>query len=55
MPETRDTYLIAMTGWGSDEIRARTEAGGFHRHLIKPLSIDTLSSALGAVERHAIP
>ena len=49
MPETRDTYLIAMTGWGTDEIRARVEACGFDRHLVKPLSADALTSALGAV------
>ena len=49
MPETRDTYLIAMTGWGTDEIRARVEAGGFDRHLVKPLSANVLTDALGAV------
>jgi len=49
MPGTRDTYLIAMTGWGTDDIRARVEAGGFDRHLVKPLSAEVLTSALGAV------
>jgi two-component system CheB/CheR fusion protein len=49
MPETRDTYLIAMTGWSTDEIRAQIQAGGFHRHFVKPLSADTLTSALGEV------
>jgi two-component system CheB/CheR fusion protein len=49
MPETKDTYLIAMTGWGTDDIRARAEASGFDRHLVKPLSADVLTSALGAV------
>ena len=49
MPETRDTYLIAMTGWGTDDVRARVEAGGFDRHLIKPLTADVLTNALDAV------
>jgi two-component system CheB/CheR fusion protein len=49
MPETRDTYLIAMTGWGSDDVRARVEAGGFDRHLVKPLTADVLTNALDAV------
>jgi two-component system CheB/CheR fusion protein len=53
MPETRDTYLIAMTGWGTDDIRARVEAGGFDRHLVKPLSAVVLSKALDAVPRSA--
>jgi CheY-like chemotaxis protein len=51
MPETRDAYLIAMTGWGTDEIRARVEAGGFDRHLLKPLSATVLTDVLGAVRR----
>ena len=49
MPETRDTYLIAMTGWGTDDVRARVEAGGFDRHLVKPLTADVLTNALDAV------
>jgi CheY-like chemotaxis protein len=53
MPETRDTYLIAMTGWGTDDVRARIQAAAFDRHLIKPLSAAMLTSALGAVPRLA--
>jgi two-component system CheB/CheR fusion protein len=49
MPETRDTYLIAMTGWGTDDVRARVEAGGFDRHLVKPLTADVLTHVLDAV------
>jgi two-component system, chemotaxis family, CheB/CheR fusion protein len=51
MPETRDTYLIAMTGWGTDEVRARVEAGAFDRHLVKPLSATVLSDVLSSVHR----
>lgn len=46
VPETRDTYLIAMTGWSTDEIRKQVQAGGFDLHLVKPLSADTLTDAL---------
>jgi two-component system CheB/CheR fusion protein len=49
MPETRDTYLIAMTGWGTDDVRERVAAGGFDRHLVKPLTADALTDALDAV------
>ena len=49
MPETRHAFLIAMTGWGTDEIRARVEAGGFDRHLLKPLSASVLSDVLASV------
>jgi hypothetical protein len=52
MPETRDAYLIAMTGWGTDDVAARVQAGAFDRHLVKPLSADTLTGVLDMV-RHA--
>ncbi len=48
MRETRGTFLIAMTGWGTDEMAARAQAAGFDLHLVKPLSVDALTSALSA-------
>jgi CheY-like chemotaxis protein len=48
MPETRDSLLIAMTGWGAEECAARTRAVGFDLHLVKPLSVDALTGALSA-------
>ena len=44
--ETRDTRLIAMTGWATDECAALTRVAGFDLHLVKPLSIGTLAAAL---------
>jgi len=46
MPETRDAFLIAMTGWGAGEYSARVSAAGFDLHLVKPVSVDTLIGAL---------
>jgi CheY-like chemotaxis protein len=45
-PALQAVRLIALTGWGSPEDRARTKAAGFDGHLIKPAGIETLESAL---------
>lgn len=46
LPEGKNTTLIALTGWGGDEIRKRTEESGFDRHLIKPVEIEELEKIL---------
>ena len=38
--------LIALTGYGGDEERARSRAAGFDVHLVKPLLPDTLAAAI---------
>jgi two-component system CheB/CheR fusion protein len=53
LPETRNAYLIAMTGWGTDDVRERVAAGGFDCHLVKPLSVVVLSNVLASVHRSA--
>jgi PAS domain S-box-containing protein len=34
--------LVALTGFGQEEDKHRSEAAGFARHLVKPISFDTL-------------
>lgn len=46
MCETRNARLIAMTGWATDECAALTRNAGFDMHLVKPLSVGTLTAAL---------
>jgi CheY-like chemotaxis protein len=41
-----DVYLIAVTGWGQDKDRQRTEAAGFVAHLTKPVNLDQLEALL---------
>ena len=36
-PSGREAFLVALTGWGGQEDRARAEAAGFDRHLVKPV------------------
>ncbi|OEZ78541.1 autoinducer 2 sensor kinase/phosphatase LuxQ [Janthinobacterium sp. HH104] len=42
----RDVLMIALTGWGQGEARARTEQAGFDHHLTKPVDFDAIASLL---------
>lgn len=39
-------FLIAVTGWGQDSDRARTQAAGFDDHLVKPVDGVALSELI---------
>jgi CheY-like chemotaxis protein len=49
MPGRDSALLIAVTGWGKDEDKERTEAAGFDDHLTKPIDLDDVSSILARV------
>lgn len=38
--------LVALTGWGQDHERERTQAAGFAAHLVKPIQMDQLEAVL---------
>lgn len=38
--------LVALSGWGQEEHRARTAAAGFDHHFTKPIEVDTLKEVL---------
>jgi signal transduction histidine kinase len=42
----RDTPLIAMSGYGQEEDRRRSQEAGFHAHLIKPVDFTELQALL---------
>jgi signal transduction histidine kinase len=44
----RAVTLIALTGWGQDSDRKRTQAAGFDAHLVKPLDLTALHPYLQA-------
>lgn len=50
-PVLKTTVFIAQTGWGQDEHRQMARDAGFHHHLVKPLSFDTLEKLLGTIEK----
>ena len=45
-----DTVLVALTGYGQECDRARTQAAGFDHHLVKPVDMDALRRVLGGVK-----
>ena len=48
MPETRDSCLIALTGYGQPADRARAREAGFDHHLTKPADPDALLGLITA-------
>ena len=42
-------WIMAMTGWGQDEDRARSKEAGFNAHLVKPVDIIKLNELIDAV------
>jgi CheY-like chemotaxis protein len=50
-PWSQGMILIALTGWGQEEDRRRSETAGFNHHLIKPPEIETLKTLLLSLER----
>ncbi len=54
-PATSDTVLIALTGWGQERDRRRTQAAGFNHHLAKPADLDTLQAMLTSLAHKPLP
>jgi len=42
----KEILLIALTGWGQEADRQRTKQTGFDYHIVKPLGLDELKTAL---------
>ncbi len=45
-PWGRDIILVALTGWGQDEDRRRSQEAGFNFHVVKPVELSALESLL---------
>lgn len=45
-PDWNNVALIALTGWGQEQDRQRTIAAGFTAHLVKPVNIDQVETAI---------
>jgi len=51
--ETRSVPALALSGFGMDEDVQRSRAAGFFDHLIKPVSLDRLQSAIAELDAQA--
>lgn len=45
--------LVALTGWGSEEDKRKTRAGGFDFHVTKPIAFEEIERILGAEQESA--
>ncbi|MEX2559462.1 MAG: ATP-binding protein, partial [Pirellulales bacterium] len=54
-PLGREIMLIAVTGWGKEEDRCRSQEAGFDHHLTKPVELATLQQLLASCAADASP
>jgi CheY-like chemotaxis protein len=45
-PEFSETLLVALTGWGQEADRRRSEEAGIDHHLVKPVDPDALAALI---------
>jgi PAS domain S-box-containing protein len=43
-------YIVAVTGWGQEEDRRRSQEAGFDQHLVKPVDLATLDRILAGLK-----
>jgi CheY-like chemotaxis protein len=48
-PWGRNIIIIALTGWGQEDDRRKSEEAGFNGHLVKPVDYDKLLQLLSSV------
>jgi PAS domain S-box-containing protein len=48
-PGLEKVLLVAVSGYGQEEDRRRSEEAGFDRHLVKPIGLATLEELLGSI------
>ena len=47
LPWGKDIVIIALTGWGQEDDRRKSDEAGFNGHLVKPVDYDRLLELLG--------
>jgi PAS domain S-box-containing protein len=47
--QTRDAVLVALTGWGAKDDRARSRMAGFDHHLTKPAGLEAVDELLARI------
>ena len=49
----KDIFFVALTGWGQDDDRRKSQEAGFNSHLVKPVDYDKLLELLGSLTNGA--
>lgn len=49
-PWGTDMLLVALTGWGQEEDRRRSQEAGFDDHMVKPVDLDALEALLNGLK-----
>ena len=49
-PGGREVVIIALTGWGQDSDRRKSQDAGFDDHLVKPVDYGALMDLLSSVK-----
>jgi CheY-like chemotaxis protein len=52
-PWGKDIVVIALTGWGQEEDRRKSQEAGFDGHLVKPVDYDKLLDLLNSLSNGA--
>ena len=52
-PALADLTIIAVTGYGQEEDRRRSEEAGFNHHLVKPIDVRNLDRILAGLNKPA--
>lgn len=52
LPQAKDAVLIAITGYGQDDDRLRSQRAGIDHHLVKPVAPDALRSLIDSLRLH---
>ena len=52
-PHGRHVTIVALTGWGQDRDRRRSESVGIRHHLVKPVDLDVLRELLASLAAEA--
>ena len=50
MPDAVDTRLVAVTGWGSEDMKRKSTEAGFNEHLTKPVDLSRIEEILWSAE-----
>ena len=52
LPQAKGAILIAITGYGQEDDRRRSQRAGIDHHLVKPVAPDALRSLLDSLKLH---